>query len=84
MKSHSVHRSARCPSGGVLLGPDGLAVVGMACAPPLGELGDEKKAAAALVENAGPTHVWCHAAGVGDLAPERAVVDQPQVNEGRP
>lgn len=39
------------------LGPDRLALPGVARAPALGELGDEQQAASAFVEGAGPAQV---------------------------
>ncbi|MDH6699315.1 AraC-like DNA-binding protein [Streptomyces sp. MAA16] len=48
--------SAAGGRGQVLLGPDGLALGGVAGAPAAGELGDQEEAAAVLVEGAGVPH----------------------------
>lgn len=60
-----------------LFGPDGLAGVGVAGAPAAGKLGHQQQAAAAFVIGAGPAQVGGGVAGVGDLADEVAVVNQP-------
>jgi hypothetical protein len=63
-----------------LLGPDGLAVRGLAGPPALGEVGDKEQAASAFVEGTGPAQVRGGAAAVGDLADERPVPDETELD----
>jgi len=63
-----------------LFGPDGLAVRGLAGPPPLGELGDKEQPTSTLVEGAGPAEVRGGAAAVGDLADERPVPDETELD----
>jgi hypothetical protein len=63
-----------------LFGPDGLAVRGLAGPPALGELGDKEQAASTLVEGAGLAEVRGGAAAVGDLADERPVPDETELD----
>src|SRR5262249_30351717 len=64
-------------------GPDGLAVRSLAGPPALGELRYEEQAASALVEGEGPAEVRGGAAAVGDLADERLVPDETQLDRAR-
>ena len=68
------------PTGEGLLGPDGLAVRGLAGPPALGEVGDEEQAASAFVEGACPAQVRGGAAAVRDLADERPVPDETELD----
>jgi hypothetical protein len=63
-----------------LFGPDGLAVRGLAGPPALGEVGDKEQAASTFVEGPGPAEVRGGAAAVGDLADERPVPDETELN----
>ena len=63
-----------------LFGPDGLAVRGLAGPPALGELGDKEQAASTFVEGAGTAEVRGGAAAVGDLADERPVPDETELD----
>src|SRR5580698_6663545 len=66
----------------VQLGPDGLAERCVTSSPAVGHLGDEHQAAAALVVVTRPAQVRGRAAGVGDLADQRSVMDQAQADRG--
>ena len=63
-----------------LLGPDGLAVRGLAGSPALGQPGDKEQAASAFVEGEGPAEVRGGAAAVRDLADERPVPDETELD----
>src|SRR5882757_8674834 len=68
------------PTGKGLLGPDGLAMRGLAGPPALGEPGDKEQAASTFVEGACPAEVRGGAAAVGDLADERPVPDETELD----
>lgn len=63
-----------------MFGPDGLAVGGLAGPPAPGELGDKEQAASPLVKGAGLAEVRGGAAAVGDLADERPVPDEAELD----
>jgi hypothetical protein len=63
-----------------LFGPDGLAVRGLAGPPALGEPGDKEQAASTFVEDADPAEVRGGAAAVRDLADERPVPDETELD----
>jgi hypothetical protein len=68
------------PTGKRLLGPDGLAMQGLAGPPALCEPGDKEQAASPLVEGTGPAEVRGGAAAVRDLADERPVPDETELD----
>ena len=68
------------PTGKGLFGPDGLAAKGLACPPALCELGDKEQAASTFVEGTGPAEVRGGAAAVRDLADERPVPDETELD----
>jgi hypothetical protein len=63
--------------GQVLFGPDDLAVRCGAGPPPAGQLSDEVKTAAVLVEGAGMAGAWVAGVGIGDFAGQNLVLDEP-------
>ena len=71
---------ANVVTGKGLLGPDGLAVQGLAGPPALREPGDKEQAASALVEGTGPAEVRGGATAVRDLADERPVQDETELD----
>ena len=68
------------PTGKSLLGPDGLAMQGLAGSPALCQPGDKEQAASAFVEGEGPAEVRGGAAAVRDLADERPVPDETELD----
>ena len=62
--------------GQVLFGPDDLAVRRGAGAPPAGQLSDEEKTAALLVDDVGLTGAWVAGVAVGDFARQDLVLDE--------
>ena len=71
------------PTGKGLLGPDGLAMRGLAGPPALGEVGDKEQAASTFVEGACPAEVRGGAAAVRDFADERPVSDETELDRAR-
>src|SRR5215813_6634930 len=63
--------------------PDGLAMRSLAGPPALGELRDQEQAASTLVEGEGPAEVRGGTAAVGDLADERLVPDETELDRAR-
>src|ERR1051325_2706654 len=63
-----------------LLCPNGLAMQGLAGPPALCEPGDKEQAASPLVEGTGPAEVRRGAAAVRDLADERPVPDETELD----
>src|SRR5689334_15863446 len=68
------------PTGKGLLGPDGLAMQGLAGPPALCEPGDKEQASSPFVEGAGPAEVRGGAAAVRDFADERPVPDETELD----